>query len=542
VTHRLAWTFLALAGLAGCARRPEAPAGPPAQILRISQINEPATLDPALAALPDDFFVIRALSEGLVTPGPDGAPAQPAAADQWEAEPDGVTWVFHLHPGARWSNGEPVTAADFVDSYRRVLTPGTAAPKANLLFMVKNARDYASGRLTDFSTVGFLAPDPLTLVVTLEQPMPQFLDYVASGPWIPVNPRVVERFGRRWTQAGSYVGNGPFVLVQWMSDQRIVVRRNPLYHRPVPLDEIQFIRCDDRDSEERAYRAGEIDVTMTVPMDKLDAYVRERPAELRRAPLAETRFLCFNLNRPPLDDLRVRRALSLSLDRSQLARDVLRGGQQPAFRLLPPGIRLPGDMASDLTGNLFSVDSAEAQGDRTTASRNDEARRLLAEAGFPGGRGFPRLVLAGWSHTPILEAVQDMWLKNLGIRVAIDVLEARVYEEALRTGQFDIGFMTLIPDVADPLAALGRFATDAVDNYAHWSDPEFDSELAEAARQTDPALEAADLRKAETRLLDAQPIAPLYFNARNWLMRPEVKGWQEDQILTRNYLGVSIGR
>ena len=213
---------------------------------------------------------------------------------------DGLTWTFHLRPDARWSNGEPVTAGDLLASYRRVLTPATAAPKANLLFVVKYARAYATGQLTDFSAVGFLAPDPHTLLVVLERPTPQFLAYVASGPWIPVNPRVVERLGRQWTRPGNYVGNGPFLLTEWRSQQRIVVRRNPGYHGAagVRLDEIQFIRFDDTNAEDRAYRDGQIDVTMSVPIDRLASYARDRPTELQRTPLAETRYLAFNVRGP----------------------------------------------------------------------------------------------------------------------------------------------------------------------------------------------------------------------------------------------------
>ena len=184
----------------GCTKHDPAPGAPAPQILRISQRNEPADLDPAKASLPDELFIIRALSEGLVAPSPDNAPPQPAAAERWEISPDECTYTFHLRRNALWSNGEPVTAADFLASYQRVLTPATAAPKAPLLFLVKNARAFATGELTDFAAVGFRAPDPHTLVVTLEHPAPRFLAYAASGPWIPVNPRVVARFGRTWTR------------------------------------------------------------------------------------------------------------------------------------------------------------------------------------------------------------------------------------------------------------------------------------------------------------------------------------------------------
>lgn len=528
---------------AGCSRR-EAPAGatpPPA--LRISQRNEPADLDPALAALPDDFFIIRALSEGLVIPGTAGAPAAPAAADSWEVDPDGLTWTFHLREDGRWSNGEPVTASDFVESYRRLLSPQTPAPKADLLFVVKNARAFAQGRVTDFAAVGFLALGPHRLSVTLERPTPFFLDYAASGPWIPVNPRVVSRLGHAWTRPGNFVGNGPFILTEWNPEQRIVVRKNPLYHgaKEVRLAEIQFVRFDADDTEEMAYRAREIDVTMNVPYSKIGVYARDRPQEFKRSLLSETRYLAFNLARKPLGDLRVRLALSMAVDRKLLVADVLRGGQQPAFRLLPPGVRLAGEMASDLVSEPYAEGSADQGDARTRSARHAEARRLLAAAGYPEGRGFPRLELSGWSRTPVLEAIQAMWKTNLGIDVDVAVRDARLHEAALRRGRYDVAFMTIIPDIADPLLLLERFRSGAALNYPRWADDGYDARLEEAARQTDPVLEAALLREAESRLVDQAPVAPLYFNARNCLMRPYVHGWSEDALWTRDYRGVYLG-
>ena len=195
--------------LPGCAK-PSATSE--SNVLRISQRNEPSDLDPATSTLPDDFFIIRALSEGLVVPAPtsntkETAPESvlPATASRWDVSADGLTYTFHLRQNARWSNGEPVTAFDFLESYRRLLTPATGAPKAGLFFMVKNARAFATGQVIDFAAVGLKAPDPRTFVVTLERVFPKFLLYAASGPWIPVNPRTVAAHGTSWTRAGTAV-------------------------------------------------------------------------------------------------------------------------------------------------------------------------------------------------------------------------------------------------------------------------------------------------------------------------------------------------
>jgi oligopeptide transport system substrate-binding protein len=505
--------------------------------IRLSQRNEPADLDPALAALPDDFFIIRALSEGLVLPAMSAADGpSPGIAENWETSADGLTWTFHLNPRELWSNGQPLTAQDVLASFRRVLTPATAAPRADLFYPVLHAREFASGQLKDFSAVGFAAPEPHTLVVRLVRANPFFLNYVASGTWIPVNSGAVAQWQRSWTLPGRYVGNGPYVLTEWIPHRQIVVRRNPRYRHAtaVRLDELRFIRFDDGNTEERAYRAGEVDVTMAVPADRIAVYQRERPAEIHRAPLAETRYLAFNTSRPPLNNPLVRRALTLALDRASLTESVVRAGQQPAFRLLPPGLR-----SADDTVSRLGLGQQEHFGPDQIAA----ARSALAAAGYPGGKGFPNLEVTGWSPTiPILDAIQAMWRENLGIRVQILYREARVHLAAIRAGRYDIGVIALIPSVEDPRLALEEFTTGQPTNYSHWSDPAYDRLVAAAEAATSAEERVSRLLAAESRLMEAAPVAPLYYNAKNWLMRPEVKGWEENPLWVRDYRGLGLDR
>ncbi len=523
--------FLAGMVLAGCARRESAPPTPPdssARVLRLSQRNEPGDLDPAVATLPDEFAILRALSEGLLVPGPnDGSAPTPGAAARFEVSPDQLVYTFHLRPEARWSNGEPVTAADFIASYRRVLTPATAAPKAQVFFAVKNARAFLRGELNDFSAVGFRAVGEHTVVITLAQPVPRFPFYVASGPWIPVNPRAVARHGRAWTRPENFVGNGPFTLAEWRPHQHIVVRRNPAWHGAagVRLDQIRFVHFDNGDAEERAFRAGQIDATMSVSANKLDAYARERPAELHRAPMLETRFLSFNCTRAPLSDPRVRRALALAIERERLIAFVLKGGQPPAARFVPPALRDPADVAPLPWEQRFAP---------------DEARRLLAEAGFPGGRNFPALELTSWTNASVLEALQAMWKKELGLEIRVSLRDAKVHFSALMAGTYDLGFMTSIPDVADAENLLADFASGAPDNLPQWNDARFDALVDQARAQPDAALRAAALVAAEARLIEAAAVAPLYFNTKIWLMSPRVRGWQEDGLWTRRYEAITL--
>lgn len=518
--------------VAACAKSPPpvsppAPRAPTAQTLRVSQRNEPADLDPARATLPDEFSLLRALSEGLLVPGPQGSAPLPGAAARFEVSPDQLVYTFHLRPDGRWSNGEPVTAGDFVESYRRVLTPATAAPKASVFFPVKNARAFLRGEIGDFSTVGLRAADARTLVVTLAQPVPRFPFYVASGPWIPINPRVVARHARSWTKPEYFVGNGPFTLAEWRPHQHIIVRRSPTWHGAarVGLGEIRFVHLDNGDAEERAYRAGQIDATMSVPAGKLATYARERPAELHRASMIETRFLSFNCTRAPLDDPRVRRALALAIDRERLIAFVLKGGQPAAPRFVPAALRAPADAAAMPWEQRFAP---------------EEARRWLAQAGFAGGQKFPPLELTGWTNAPVLEALQAMWKKELGIEIKISLRDAKVHLAALVAGTYDLGFMTSIPDVADAENLLADFASDAPDNLPHWRDPRFDALLEQARTQPDATARSTALAAAEARLVEAAAVAPLYFNTKIWLMSPRVRGWQEDGLWTRRYEEITL--
>lgn len=389
---------------------------------------------------------------------------------------------------------------------------------------MRGAEDFYHGHTADFADVGFRAADDRTLVVTLARPATHFLALAASGPWIPVHPTTAERHGRRWTQPGNYVGNGPFTLTEWRPSQRIVVTRRADYWdaAAVKVQAIHFIAFDHGDAEERAFRAGQLDVTMAVPQSKLAAYAAERPTRLRQVPLHETRYLAFNTQRGPLADARVRRALSLAVDRQALVNRVLQGSQTAAARHVPPGLGGYPDLA---TPDGFDPDAARA---------------LLAAAGYPGGSGFPVLELAGWTLTPVLEAVQAMWKTHLGIETRIQVREARVHQAALAIGGFDIGFMTAIPDVADAADLLKDFRTGAPANYPQWSDEAFDALLDAADRAADAGERMRVLVAAEARLLDEAPVVPLYHNRQTFLVAPRVHGWQADALWTRFYKNVSL--
>jgi oligopeptide transport system substrate-binding protein len=486
------------------------------QVLRLAQRNEPATLDPHLATLPDEFFIIRALGEGLLTPNPDGGSPLPGIAESWSVSPDGLVYTFRLRPDAQWSNGDPVTADDFAYSIRRVLTPTTAAPKAPLFFSLKNAREFFEGKIGDFAQVGVAARDAHTLVLTLGHTNQDLPALAASGPWIPVHRPTVEARGRHWTRPGSHTGNGMFTLREWSPNQHIVVRKNPAYwdHANVHLEVIRFLAFDSGDTEDRAFRAGQVDVTLAVPFARLDSYRHATPAMMQTVKLHETRYLALNNQVPPLNDVRVRRALSLSLDRNVLVDKVLKGGQTAGYHLIPPGLG----------------------GHRPAATITEDAglaRQLLAEAGFPNGRNFPRLELATWvgAGNLVIEAIQQRWHSQLGIDVSLVQREARTHLAAMASGDYQIAFATAIPDYDSAADLLQHFTAGDAGNYPHWSNPAYDRLVANHA-----------LPDAEKLLLETLPVIPLYFNAKNFLRRPAVRAWREDALWTRYYKHVHLGQ
>ncbi|HEY4248928.1 MAG TPA: peptide ABC transporter substrate-binding protein [Lacunisphaera sp.] len=518
---------LILGGQDGCAKRPPTSGG---QVLRISQRNEPATLDPHLATLPDEFFIIRALSEGLLSPSPDGGAPHPAGAESWSVSPEGLVYTFHLRRDARWSNGDPVTAADFVYSIHRVLSPALGAPKAPLFYPLKNARAFYSGREKNFSAVGVKAINEHELEFTLAEPTADFPAMVASGPWIPVHQATIEKNGTmdardsQWTSPPNFVGNGPFTLTAWRPNQEITVTRSKIYRdaTQVHLQEIRFVAFDNGDSEERAFRAGQLDVTMAVPFSKIATYREMRPSPLHTLPLAETRFLSLNVNRPPLNDVRVRRALSLALDREALTGKILRGGQRPAFSYVPP------DLGGYSPATLLTENAATA-------------RQLLAEAGYPGGKNFPKLELTSWATTPaVLEAIQQMWHRELGIEINLVQREARTHLAALAVGDYAIALATVIPDYDGASDAFDYLLSGNPLNYPHWSSPDYDRLVRAAARTTSNDARNATYQHAERILLGELPLIPLYFNAQNFLLQPRVKNWEADRLWTRFYPEISV--
>jgi oligopeptide transport system substrate-binding protein len=514
-------------------RRPETrvAAGDHTQTLHLGNSSEPSDLDPQLITSITDAQIVINLMEGLTAMDPKDAHPVPGVAEKWAVSPDNLTWTFHLRADARWSNGDPVTAGDFAYAFQRILSPAFGSEYASLLHCLRNAADFNSGKLTDFSQVGVRVIDDRTLALTLHTPL-AYLPALAMHPaWSPLHRPTIEKFGRmdergtKWTRPGNFVGNGAFTLAAWEPNQLIRLTRSETYwdRAAVRLKEVFIYPIEDRVTEEASFRAGQLHVTATVPPDKIDTYKREHPELLRQEPTFASSYLTYNTTKPPLNDPRVRRALALVIDRPALCEKVLRGGRTPAYTLTPPGI------AGYTAPAAFTEDIAEA-------------RQLLAAAGFPEGKGFPRLELltskGGTSQLP--EAMQQMWKNHLGIDIAIVLQETRVLFDSLRTKAFDIAPAGWVGDYLDPSSFLELFRTGNANNHSGWSSTAYDRLLDAALRAPDDTARYALYREAETLLMRDMPVGPLIYGRRNYLVRPSVRGWEPNVLDLHPFKGVHL--
>jgi oligopeptide transport system substrate-binding protein len=501
-------------------------------ILLLGNGTDPATLDPHLATGTPEHHILDALFEGLVTPAADNPDGNaPGAAERWQTE-DFVHWTFHLRRDGRWSDGRPVTSGDFLFAFERILSPALAADYAPMLYPLRNAEAFNTGKISDFREVGVEAPDDHTLRLTLQGPAPYLLSMLKHYAWYPVPRHVIERHGRMtdrvspWTRAGHFVGNGAFQLKEWRLNHYLAVERNPHYWdaASVRLNGIHFFPIVSDATEERAYRDGQLHATQTLPLAKIPEY-RQRP-DCRIDPLLGVYFYRCNVTVKPLDDPRVRRALALALDRESLTGNVLRAGQQPAHGFTPPGCA-----EGYTTPRVLAFDP-------------EQARRLLAEAGFPDGRGFPPLEIlinTSEAHRVIAEAVQEMWKRHLNVRVGVRNEDWGVYLESQRKLAFSLSRAAWVGDYLDPSTFLTMWRTGDGNNNTGWSNPKYDGLLEASAREGDPARRFEILGQAERLLLDELPVLPVYWYVRPWLKRPEVQGWPPSVLDHRCYKAIALG-
>ena len=486
-------------------------------ILHYGNGAEPQGLDPHVVTGVPENHIVRALFEGLAVKNPKTLEPEPGVAERWDISKDGTVYTFYLNPNAKWSNGETMTASDYVWSWNRALHPDTGSLYAYMLYPIVNSEAYSKREITDFNEVGVKALDDQTLQVTLNAPTPYFLQLMDHYSTFAVHPETLLKHGKMtdrftpWTRVDNIVSNGPFTLEEWSLNRRIIIKKNEHYwdRDNVALNGVYFYPTENVISEERMFRAEQLHYTAVVPLDKIPDY-RQRPdSPYVQAAYLGTYYYLVNTDRPPVDNVLVRRALSYALDRDTLTRTVLQDTAIPAYSITPP------DTLGYNPPQLFDYDPAKA-------------RELLAEAGYPNGQGWPGLEIiynTQEAHRKIAVAVQQMWKRELNIDVTISNQEWKVYLNSVSQREFQVARRGWIGDYVDANNFLDLFITDGGNNNTGYASEEFDEIILNLAPKAQTRDERYGLfHKAETMMMNEMPIIPIYTYTSKHLIHPSVEG------------------
>lgn len=506
-----------ISATAGCAREPVASA---AHILLRGNGPEPDSLDPQKARSVEAHVVLRDLYECLTSLAKDAGTA-PGVAKSWEASPDGLTYTFHLRDNARWSNGDRVTSDDFVFALRRLVDPATASQYAQLIDVVENAPAIVAGRAAP-TTLGVAAPDDATVVVRLSAPAPYLPGLLSFPSTCPVHRPTLEREGARFTKPGVMVSNGAFVLEGWVAGSTISVVRNRKYWNDAAtrLDGVKYLQIADESAEFTRYRAGDLHVTAVVPRGQYDIVKRDYAAELHISPQLSTYYYGFALDRAPFRDAPgLRRALSLVIDREQLAQVVLRVGELPAYGWVPPGVH-------DYTSQRFDYAG------RSMTERMAEARRLYAAAGYSVAKPlrFELRYNNGEVHGRLAVAIAAMWKAALGVEAQLTAVEFRSLMADIDARDVEMFRLSWSGDYNDAYTFLQYLKSDFGINLPRYSNPAYDALLARASSTADTAARRELLEEAERTMLADTPLVPLYFYVNKHLVSPRVTGWYDNVL------------
>jgi oligopeptide transport system substrate-binding protein len=477
--------------------------------------DEPASLDPMKAVGLPEIQVMRDLFEGLTNQDAHGKTV-PGVAQSWNSS-DNKTWVFTLRKDARWSNGEPVTAQDFVFSWQRLVEPKNSSPFAwfAALSGIENADAITKGQMSA-DKLGVTATDATHLKVTLSRPVPWFPAMVANAAMYPVPQKVIEQNGDGWTSPGKLVGNGAYQLQDRVVNEKIVLVRNPHYwdDSHSVLTKVTFIPINEESSATKRYRAGDIDITESFPKNMYTLLKKKLPGQVYTPDQLGTYYYAFNTQKGPTADVRVRKALSWSIDRRIIAEKVLGTGEKPAWQFTP-----------DVTAGFTPQQSYLQQ--HSQQELNAQAKALLSAAGYGLGKPLHLTLLynTSESHQKIAIAVASMWKKNLGVDVTLQNQEWKTYIDSRNTGSFDVIRASWVGDYNEPSTFLSLLTSSHSGNIARFHSADYDAVLAKASQETNPAARNSDYNKAEQIIADQAPIAPIYQYTNGRLIKPWVKGY-----------------
>ncbi|GIR74822.1 MAG: oligopeptide ABC transporter substrate-binding protein OppA [Prochlorococcus sp.] len=490
------------------------------QIYHHGNGSEPQGIDPHIVTGVPEHHILISLCEGLTIPNPNPKGSDgyiPGTAESWSISDDGKEYIFKLNKNAKWSNGDPVTADDFVWSWKRILTASLGSQYPDMLYYLVGAYEYHNGQIDNFDEVGVKALDTHTLKVNLKNPTPFFIGLLSHYSTWPVHKETVLKHGDiddrngEWTRPGNFVCNGPFQLKTWELNNKIVVEKNPHYYDAsmVRLNEIHYYPVSNVMTEDRMFRAGQLHLTSSMPTQKCPIYIEEKNPNLKIDPYMGTYFYRINTENETLSDVRVRKALAYSIDRQLLVDKVTQCGQIPAYSFTPPG------------SNGYQP-STEIPYDPVLA------KQLLAEAGYSSDNPFPKLEIlfnTNEGHRKVALAIQQMWQNELGIEVELVNQDWKVYLSREMVGDFQISRAGWIGDYEDPNTFLDLMRPNRGNNKTGWENMDFDALVEEANTINDQEKRYELLNEAEKILIDNMPIIPLYTYVRVYQLSPDVKGF-----------------
>ncbi|HHT0366899.1 TPA: ABC transporter substrate-binding protein [Raoultella planticola] len=482
--------------------------------------SEPASLDPHKVESDVEFNIISDLFEGLVSVSPAGE-IEPRLAEKWENK-DNTVWTFHLRPGVTWSDGTAITAQDIVWSWQRLVSPLTASPYSSYPgnMHIANAQEIAEGKKAP-ETLGVKAVDDATLEVTLTQPNAALLAMLAHPSLVPIDKVLVNRFGEQWTKLEHIVTSGPYKLSAWVVNERIVAERNPRYwdNEHTVINKVTWLPIHSEAADVNRYKAGEIDIVYTVPINQFAQLKKTMGDQLNVSPQLATYYYEFNTTRPPFNDPRVRLALNMALDKDIIAEKVLGQGQRPAWLISQP----------DIGGvKLQNPDYASWPRDKRIA----EAKKLLSEAGYSDSHPlvFNLLYNTSESHQRVAIAASSMWKKNLGVEAKLQNQEWKTMLDTMHTHNFDAVRYAWIADYDDAATFLNNFRTGDSENTSQYSNPAYDEALKNAAKASDGVARGKYYQQAEDLLAKDVPAVPVYHYVRTHLVKPWVGGFTPDKL------------
>lgn len=535
---------LVLSAFVGCAQKTEEPAPADNEGQDNTQTEEPApaeesdvpqkltynleadpeTIDPQLNTSVNGSIIISNMFEGLVTFDENLKPI-PGTAESWDISEDGLVWTFHIREDAKWSDGKPVTAQDYAYSWKRAVTPETACEYAYQFDLIKNGTKAYQGEVP-VEELGVKVVDEKTFEVTLEAAASYMIEIFGFPTLYPVREDIVAKDPEGWAfNPETAVSNGPFKLASYTQNDVLKLVPNEHYwgNENVKLEELNFVFITEQSTALSAMEAGDLDGIDNVPNQEIPRLQAEND-DFIIAPYLGTYFYVFNVEKEPFDDLNVRKAFAKAIDRNAIVTTVTLGGQLPATGFVPPGVMTGGEDFRKAGGD-YGVDPMAAQ--------VEEAKKLLAEAGYPDGKGFPKVTLkynTSENHKRIAEAIQEMWKKNLNVDVELENMEWRVFIPARQNGEFTVARHGWIGDYNHPMTFLDMFLSDSGNNDAQWKNEEFDKYILEAKVTADEKKAAELMHKAEDLMMKDQIVMPIYYYTHPMMMGQHVKGWYRSPL------------